>query len=353
MNNGPLVSVILPVFNAEEYVQEAIESILTQYYKHFELIVINDGSTDNSASIIKELSEQDPRIVVISRPNEGLVSALNTGLNYANGEFIARMDADDKSMSDRFTKQVEYLLKNPRVAVVGTFIKIIDEHGAFIRNGEYPTESDAIEQFLEFGCPMAHPSVMMRREVVKFVGGYRKAFSHCEDYDLWLRISEEGFHLANIPEPLLAYRNHSSNISLIQREKQELGSIVARITHRARVTGVSDPFDFTEEIDIDFVEMLPDNLRFDAEAEIFTHRFLNTDLNDKSMVKMVWDQYQSLSPVVKRKNTMTKFVLRLIVSAAQVRAPRALLKAIIELVMRHPVYFSRQLILRLFTGEKS
>ena len=131
---NPAISVVLPVYNAEAYVREAVESILEQSFADFELIIINDGSTDGSGSILRELAARDARIVLIERPNDGYVSALNKGIKIARADFIARMDADDVAMPERFALQHARMVYKPELAVLGSFIRVMDKTGNIIRS---------------------------------------------------------------------------------------------------------------------------------------------------------------------------------------------------------------------------
>ena len=213
----PKISVVLPVYNAEAYVDKAIESMLHQTYADFELIVINDGSTDRSLEIVR--SYADPRIKVVSRENRGLVASLNEGIALAQGEYIARMDADDISLPQRFEKQVALLDAMPTVAVCGTWADVIDAQGAV--KGDYtypPINTKAIRAYVLRHNPFIHPTVMMRKNVFEKVGGYWKAFKHVEDYELWTRIVF-AYDVANIPEKLLHYRVTDEGVT---RENQTL-----------------------------------------------------------------------------------------------------------------------------------
>jgi len=214
----PVVSVVMPVYNAERFLRQAVDSILAQTYRDFELLVINDGSSDSSLEILHSYS--DPRLRLISNEtNKGLIAALNRGIDEARGEYIARMDADDISHPKRLERQVEFLKCNSTIAMVGTWINIVDREGRTLDKMEYPSENKGIqENLLENAC-FAHPSVMFRKICVVSVGGYRVIAKHAEDYDLWLRLSEV-FPLANIPELLLDYRIHDDQICLLKVVKQ-------------------------------------------------------------------------------------------------------------------------------------
>ena len=209
----------MSVYNGGEYLPESIESILQQTYRNLELIIIDDGSTDNSLKIIK--SKQDPRIRIISRENKGLVVSLNEGLNLAKGEYVARMDADDISVSTRLSRQVDYMKAHPNCAVVGTYIKEIDERGKPFKRSVL--SNGVIDQCLEFALPrynpLAHGSIMMRRKIALRAGGYNEEFWPAEDYELWARLTLYG-RLGVIPEELYIYRVNSQGISFSNEELQ-------------------------------------------------------------------------------------------------------------------------------------
>jgi glycosyltransferase involved in cell wall biosynthesis len=225
----PLVSVILPVFNSQRYLASAVGSILDQSFRDFEFIIIDDGSTDRSLDILRELAASDSRIRLISRPNTGYTTALNEMIALATGEFVARMDADDISLPDRFDQQVRFLQANPQIAVVGTFIQRMDPEGQDIAPLEYPVDHDGIDRMhiAGAGVALAHPAVMMRAHAIRLSGGYRKEFEPAEDYDLWLRLAER-WQLANIPRVLLRYRLHAQGQCLSRREQQWNKAQIAR-----------------------------------------------------------------------------------------------------------------------------
>jgi glycosyltransferase involved in cell wall biosynthesis len=215
---SPVISVIMPVYNAEKYVYEAIDSILKQTFADFEFLVFNDCSTDSSKEII--LSFQDPRIRFIdSTVNTGYVKHLNEGLLQAKGQYIARMDADDVADPMRFLQQVQYLNENEEVAVCGSWIQFIGSQEGIV---EYSVDHiDIVTHLFLFGNAMAHPAVMMRSEVIrKYQLSYEAALEPAEDYELWYRISSVA-KLYNIPNVLLKYRMHDRNESVLKRSKQE------------------------------------------------------------------------------------------------------------------------------------
>jgi glycosyltransferase involved in cell wall biosynthesis len=210
----PFISVILPVYNAEKYILASIQSILSQTYSNFELIVLNDGSTDKSGEIIKEID--DSRIVYVEHPNCGLASTLNKGLGLAKGQFIARQDADDISYPQRFEKQIAFLRTHPQCGLLGTWAQIIDEKGNVTsRYHRHETENNSIKFTLCFDNSFVHSSVMFRKEVLSTVGNYDSSVHHLvQDYEYWFRISRK-YQLANLSETLLDYREVGSSISRI------------------------------------------------------------------------------------------------------------------------------------------
>lgn len=204
-----LISVILPVYNGEKYLKEAIESILNQTYTNFEFIIIDDGSKDSSLEIIREYEKEDERIVVVSRENKGLIATLNEGMERAKGKYIARMDQDDISLPERFERQIK-VMKNNNIMVCGTYTKVIDEDGKYIKDEIVPTQDDEIvKKLLECTNPLFHPTVMFKKFDNIF---YNELAHNCEDYELWLKYTEIG-KIENLPEYLLKYRIELSSIT--------------------------------------------------------------------------------------------------------------------------------------------
>mgnify|MGYP001358427466 CR=1 FL=1 len=222
LESPPKISVVMPVYNTEKYVSGAIESILGQTYKDFELIMINDGSTDGSLSIMEKYSRADPRIRLAGRKErQGVAVSLNEGLAMARGEYIARMDADDISLPERFEKQIAFLEEHPDIAVVGSSILVIDPEGLPLTPCILPPTHEEIDRDLMkylMKRRMYHPTMMMRRSVLAAAGGYRKEFA-AEDYDLLLRLVEV-CKVANLPEVLLKYREHFSSVGATAYNKE-------------------------------------------------------------------------------------------------------------------------------------
>ncbi|MBX4206182.1 glycosyltransferase [Candidatus Parcubacteria bacterium] len=205
---NPKVSVVMPVYNGEKYLAQAVRSILDQTFKDFELIVINDGSTDNTAGVIKGLLA-DPRVRLIDNgTNLGLSKSFNRGIEAARGTYIARMDADDMSAPKRLERQVQFLDKRPHVDVVGSNMIMIDEKGQSRGLHRRQIDHIGIKFSSLFSTPMMHPTVMGRAAVFK-THPYNETMTNSEDYELWSRLLfETGTNFANIHEPLLLYRTY-------------------------------------------------------------------------------------------------------------------------------------------------
>lgn len=203
------ISVILPLYNAEKYILSAINSVLIQEKVEFELIVIDDGSTDNSVRIVESIS--DPRLRFYKKENGGIISALNLALSISTGSIIARMDADDIMEPCRLSKQLDFLAKN-KLDVVGSFIKLINENGLTIGSKDFPVKNCEIISALPFFNPICHPSTMMKKEVLIEAGGYSVGTDGAEDFDLWCKLSRK-HRLGNIPEYLLRYRLTPQSLS--------------------------------------------------------------------------------------------------------------------------------------------
>jgi len=212
----------MPVFNAARYLPAAVESILGQTFKDFELIAVDDGSHDDSAGILHDYQKRDNRVRVISRPNTGIVGALNDGLGAARGEFIARMDSDDLCLPQRFEKQVAFLRAHTDHVLVGSQVILIDPEGAPLcakADTEY-THERIDWAHLNHRWPLVHPSIMVRREAINQLGGYRTRYQFLEDLDLFLRLAEVG-RLANLPDVLLHYRLHTGSICHTREKDQD------------------------------------------------------------------------------------------------------------------------------------
>lgn len=203
--NIPIVSVVMPVFNAERFVHKAIESIFNQTLKNFEFIIVNDASEDKTAEVIHSCAKKDKRIRLINNDkNLKIAHALNIGVCAARTDLIARIDADDISHTERLEIQYDYLMRHPKVAIVGANISITDGNGKEIWKREYPARSEDLKKIMLRYSPFAHPAVMFRKKVFKEFGGYDPKMIPCEDIDLWFKIGAK-YKLGTIPKTLVKY----------------------------------------------------------------------------------------------------------------------------------------------------
>jgi len=229
----PLVSVIMPVYNAGKFLGPAIDSIATQTYKRIELIVVDDASTDDSWKAIRAYKERYPKLIrayhITKQTNSAGNGATNYGLTKAKGEFVARMDSDDVSYPTRIEKQVAYMLDNPSTILVGTQAKVIDKNGKTIGIKTMPTTHEAI--YRQFGVlhPIIHPSVMIRRSLLPNPDRiYAMKWDVNDDYYTFFKLLNHG-RFANLPEYLLKYRIHGKNLSLINPKEKFQNSINIRL----------------------------------------------------------------------------------------------------------------------------
>jgi Glycosyl transferase family 2 len=221
------VSVLLPVYNASAYLREALESLFAQTFSDFEIIAINDGSTDGSGEILREAAARDRRMRVVERENRGLVATLNEAAGMARGNYLARMDADDVCLPERLARQVAVLDARPKLAALGTWVQAF---GGSTETWKYPESAEATLCAMIFRCPLAHPTVMMRRSLFSEEGfAYEKAAKHAEDFALWLRVTAK-HELANVPEVLLRYRVHAEQVSAVHIAEQR--QVVTRLQMR-------------------------------------------------------------------------------------------------------------------------
>lgn len=228
----PAVSVLMPVYDAAEYVARAIESILEQSFGDFEFLIYDDGSSDGTLGIVEAYARRDPRIRLSRQAHAGYTVWLREGASVAKGRYIARMDADDVARPTRFQRQHEFLERHPECCAVGARVLRIDPDGRPICTTDVAIDHAGIERALLAGRGEAlpHPAVMMRRDALLAAGNYRPEYEPAEDLDLFLRLAEAG-RLANLPEVLLDYRQHIRKIS--NRRGMEQRRIVTRILDEA------------------------------------------------------------------------------------------------------------------------
>lgn len=236
----PRVSVIMPVYNGGRFLASALDSVLAQTFRDFELIALDDGSTDGSGDVLDNYASLDSRMRVIHQANQGLVSALNLGLELAIGEYIARMDADDLCSPIRFEKQVACLDAHPAISVLGTQTHTIHSDGHSLGISQYPLTPFLLRWTMLLHSAIAHPTIMARRERLLHYGGYEAEYAHAEDYALWTRMAITD-DLANLPDVLFTYRWSNNNISTRYRSVQLMksASIVQRYTRALLSVDVS------------------------------------------------------------------------------------------------------------------
>jgi glycosyltransferase involved in cell wall biosynthesis len=244
---GPALSVAMSVYNNAPYVAAAIESILDQTFTDFEFLIVNDGSTDGSGAIIDGYAARDPRIRAIHQDNCGFIASLNRIIAEARAPLIARMDGDDICLPERFALQMAFLENHPGYGVIGSLADAIDTDGnPLVSDDPKPLTHEGLIANLPDGPLMNHNVVLIRRDVLERVGGYRPFYRHCEDYDLWLRVSQVT-RMANLPERLILYRHYPDQVSHRHLVGQVTRAAIAWAAHEERLAGRPDPTeDWTE-----------------------------------------------------------------------------------------------------------
>lgn len=234
----PHVSVLMTVFNGEAYLKEAVASVLAQEFREFELLVVDDASTDGSFAALRDFAERDTRLRVLrSETNGGPVSASNIGLAEVRGSLIARLDADDVCHPERLARQVAAFDAQPQLVLLGTAVDYIDDRGRRIGAGCPAQDDPTLRRELLDSNPFCHSSMMMRADAIRAIGGYRQLVNrYALDYDLALRLSERGA-IANLPEPMVGYRIHRGQITAGKLEQQLRSAHVYRALARQRRLG--------------------------------------------------------------------------------------------------------------------
>jgi glycosyltransferase involved in cell wall biosynthesis len=226
IRNPPAVSVVVPVYNTERYIADTIDSLLKQTFIDFELIVIDDGSTDRSPAILRDLASRDARIRLTVRENHGIVRTRNELLEQCRGTFMAVNDSDDLSMPDRLEKQVAYMQLHPECVLLGSRVMLMDPFSSPVAVSGHKLTHDEIEKELLSnggGWALVQSAIMLRVDVVRRIGGYQgEEHNLAEDHDLFVRLAEVG-KVANLPEPLVWYRRHHTSLThtLYQAKQQK------------------------------------------------------------------------------------------------------------------------------------
>ena len=228
MNMENKISVLMGIFNCAETLQQAVNSIRNQTYSNWELILCDDGSTDHTYQIAKQLADLDDRIILLrNETNQGLNRTLNLCLSIASGEYIARMDGDDECVPERFSKQIQFLQNNPEYDIVSSPMVMFDENGDWGINSvpKHPTAEQIIA-----GTPICHAPVMMRKSCMNAVDGYTedRRMIRVEDVNLWIKLYAKGFRCCNLQEPLYRMRN-DQNASNRRKYKYRVNEAYVRL----------------------------------------------------------------------------------------------------------------------------
>jgi len=221
MSATPLVTVLMTVYNGAEYLKTSVNSIVTQTFEDFELLIVNDHSTDNSVEIIESFN--DKRFVIHNnKRNLGQTKSLNIGLKHAKGKYVARMDADDMAFPLWLEKLVKFFEKHQECAAIGSQAIVIDSTGRTKKTRMVPGSFHEIIFRIFFDSPMNHVSVLLNRELILKNGGYNEEFKVTQDYELWSSLIRNNYSIINIPDVLVSYRVHSSSKGFLEASKRAL-----------------------------------------------------------------------------------------------------------------------------------
>lgn len=241
----PALTVATSVYNGERFLDAAIASVLAQSFGDFEFLLLDDQSTDGTAQIIARHAQMDRRIRVIPSVSKGRVAALNSLFDAAQARWVAIVDGDDIQHPDRFARQMAEITRRPdgdRLVVLGAEVRMvgIDDQPIERPSFQRPLDDAGIRANLEIGAQLSHNACLVSRDAVRAVGGYRPAYRHAEDYDLWLRLSEAG-SMANLPDRLVDYRIYPDQVSSRHVVEQMRNTAIAWLAHRSRTAGLPDP----------------------------------------------------------------------------------------------------------------
>ncbi|MDD2662765.1 MAG: glycosyltransferase [Dechloromonas sp.] len=233
----PEIDVLITVYNGESFISQTIDSVISQTFSNWRLLIVDDKSTDRTAQIVRDYANQDSRILLIPGPHKGIAAAANVGLREVCAPLVARLDADDIALPERLEIQRAHLQKHPELLAIGTDVQLIDENNKPLRYRRQPAGPAKIRETLRLRNCIIHPSSMLRTEILHQIGGYREKFRNSEDYDLWLRISEIG-GIDNLSQGLTLYRRHGSQITAPSNTRRlTLYSVGAAVDHFLRKSG--------------------------------------------------------------------------------------------------------------------
>tara|TARA_B100000989_G_C19522730_1_gene465106 strand:- start:106 stop:1017 length:912 start_codon:yes stop_codon:yes gene_type:complete len=268
------ISVILSVYNGSKYISESVRSILNQSHKNFELIIIDDGSTDNSLSLCENLKKNDERIILIKNSHKGLTRSLNDALKISKGKFIARQDSDDISLPKRLEKQLQWFMTSNKKVLCGTNCKILSDKNKLKVNWSIKYKNYDIKKKLEYSNCFVHSSVMFLRDKAEMFGFYDENLKYAQDYDLWWKLSTIG-EVGNLKEKLLTIRDLKASISRQNTNKQTLDFIKSNLKfygYKKKLVNIDD------NKDLGFYE----KNKFTSDKTIIMKYFYNDKLETKT-----------------------------------------------------------------------
>lgn len=266
----PVVSIVMAVYNGEPYLESALESVLLQDLTDFEIVVVDDCSTDRTPGIIAGFGDSRVRYVRNAR-NNGQTASLNVGLAAARAELIGRLDADDRYLPGKLRRQVEYMQVHPEVAVCGTWARRVDEHDRLIGGFHAPVSDDDIAFELIVGTPVCHVSAVMRAAALRDVGGYEERFTYAADIALWSALHMRGYKIRNIPEVLMEYREHSTSYGAANLVDGAAGQEASEITQQNAERIASYPLTPADARAIRLRTVPGARLSYDDKLTCYTH----------------------------------------------------------------------------------
>lgn len=257
---NPKVSIIMSVYNCEEFLKDSILSVLTQNYRDFEFIVVNDCSSDGSLKILEDFQKSDVRIKIINNDeNLGLTKSLNKALLESKGKYIARLDAGDISLPERLERQVEFLDKNKDIGLVGSWMYIIDVNGRILDEIKYPTDNKDLKRDLIKYNPFVHSSIMFRREILPKINIYNEDYKYAQDYKLYFDLYPYT-KFANIPISLVKYRKSPKSITSTKNKEQMSFANKARM--EAIKLGYYSKWSYIYIVKNYLISLIPTNIKF-------------------------------------------------------------------------------------------